>query len=313
MEYLFDGNFDASKPEDRERVKEIYPNWPATQRFIKKQMREVTHKADGELEFAEAEHVVAQMSARYGHWQDIECRELKHTLLAYESRCQGRVDLGDFHGSAAGDGKWQFSESEEYLRQLGALDEEEGKMPSVIVPNYIDSPSNYIGSSDTYAVVCLDECLSLMSQLERAIAAPFATPAKIITVVKSFTSSSHPEPRILPAYLLRHLESIAKFHGGIVPLHGRLFAQWMHHLYPRECQYPMFSEGTTPMLPYESRNKTGIEVMASPEELEASEQAMNQALKATPLLHKIHETCLPWTMQEELLAPVDQSPKINEL
>eukprot|EP00930_Biecheleria_cincta_P036664 TRINITY_DN25130_c0_g1_i1.p1 TRINITY_DN25130_c0_g1~~TRINITY_DN25130_c0_g1_i1.p1 ORF type:complete len:492 (-),score=88.25 TRINITY_DN25130_c0_g1_i1:32-1507(-) len=312
MEYLYEGNFDASSPDDRARVKEVYPNWPATQRFIRKQMREATHKAEGELEFVEAENVVTLMSKRFGHWQDIECRELKHTLLAYESSCQGRVDLGDFHGSAAGDGKWQFSESEDYLRQLGALDEQKDKRPSVIVPNYVDSPSNYLGSSETYSTVCLDECWTLMSQLERTIAAPFATPAKIINTVKGFTTSENPEPRVLPAYLLRHLESIAKFHGGIVPLHGRLFAQWMHHLFPRECQYPFFS-GAAPMLPYESQNKTGLKVMASPEDMAASEQAMNEALKASPLLHKIHESCLPWNMQEELLAPLDNDRRYSGL
>merc|ERR1719343_1639826 len=28
---------------------------------------------------------------------------------------------------------------------------------------------------------------------------------------------------------------IGKRHAGKVPPHGRLFAQWLHHAYPREC------------------------------------------------------------------------------
>eukprot|EP00931_Biecheleriopsis_adriatica_P104147 TRINITY_DN78880_c0_g1_i1.p1 TRINITY_DN78880_c0_g1~~TRINITY_DN78880_c0_g1_i1.p1 ORF type:complete len:520 (-),score=96.74 TRINITY_DN78880_c0_g1_i1:33-1532(-) len=298
--------------DERTNVKAVYPNWPATQRFIKKLMREATHKASGDLLFTEAEHIVTQMAARYGHWQDIECRELKHTLLAMETQCQGRVELGDFHGSSVGDGKWQFSETEEYLRSLGALDESNDQHPSVIVPNYIDSPSNYVADSETFSIVCLDECLTLMSHIERAIAAPFAPPTRIANLVKTLTSSSIPEPRALPDYLLRRLDSIAKMHGGRVPLHGRLFAQWMHHAYPRECQFPFSSGETKPMLPSEFANTEGP-VLASPEEMEANEKAMHEVHKEVPLLHKIHENCLPWTMQEELLTELPALDPSGEL
>ena len=73
-------------------------------------------------------------------------------------------------------------------------------------------------------MVRLDECWAVMSQLECAIAAPFATPAKVVNTVRDLTSPENPEPRGLHAYLLRHLQGVAEFHGRIVPLHGRLFA-----------------------------------------------------------------------------------------
>merc|ERR1719277_2780124 len=42
----------------------------------------------------------------------------------------------------------------------------------------------------------------------------------------------------ISASLRRQLEEIASAHGGQVPIHGRLFAQWLHYAFPRECPFP---------------------------------------------------------------------------
>merc|ERR1719221_93319 len=34
------------------------------------------------------------------------------------------------------------------------------------------------------------------------------------------------------------LQQVAEMHGGKVPLHGRLFAQWLHYVFPHECPFP---------------------------------------------------------------------------
>merc|ERR1719510_1400266 len=34
------------------------------------------------------------------------------------------------------------------------------------------------------------------------------------------------------------LRQIAEAHNGRIPLHGRLFAQWLHYAFPRECPFP---------------------------------------------------------------------------
>ena len=41
-------------------------------------------------------------------------------------------------------------------------------------------------------------------------------------------------PRALSQALQTRLREVANLHGGRVPIHGRLFAQWMHHAFPRE-------------------------------------------------------------------------------
>merc|ERR1719210_43724 len=51
-------------------------------------------------------------------------------------------------------------------------------------------------------------------------------------------------PRNLSSALLARLDEIAEHHAGQVALHGRLFAQWMHHAYPRECPFPHIAGST---------------------------------------------------------------------
>ena len=43
---------------------------------------------------------------------------------------------------------------------------------------------------------------------------------------------------MLQGALSEQLHRIADAHGGRVPLHGRLFAQWLHYAFPRECPFP---------------------------------------------------------------------------
>merc|ERR1719456_1215558 len=165
------------------------------------------------------------------------------------------------------DGQWQFQESAAYLRQLGALDETDVEKPRVIIANYISSPSNCIASSSFYSVCCMDECEGLLGNLERQIGAPEATSSRIASLVSELSSSSVVAPRKLSPTLLDRLGEIAAEHGGTVPLHGRLFAQWMHHAFPRDCPYPHLSGSTNPQTPDEWLASTGEDSMATDEEL----------------------------------------------
>merc|ERR1739847_167092 len=143
----------------------------------------------------------------------------------------------DFYKPALSGG-WQFQENVGYLRQLGALDESNPSSISVIIANYLYSQANCIASSGYYSVCGIDECEGLLGRLEENIAAPDAKPSTIIAIVESMPSSTVNSSRKLPLKLLNYLNEIAALHGGLVPLHGRLFAQWLHHAYPRECPYP---------------------------------------------------------------------------
>merc|ERR1719310_1687163 len=71
------------------------------------------------------------------------------------------------------------------------------------------------------------------------------------------SSTAPVEPRNLSAPLRARLEEVAKHHNDMIPLHGRLFAQWLHYAFPQECPYPHMSgtvsKRTGPLLPEESQ------------------------------------------------------------
>merc|ERR1719203_684527 len=153
----------------------------------------------------------------------------------------GRVTLGSFYKRAVVDKRWFFTESVPYLRDLGALDESNPDRPILMVPNYMNSPSQYIAASHFYAVSCLDECEPIMAYFEARLASPHASVRDILRLVVTSTRklnisiSISTSPSLSPRDML---ENIAAKHDGSIPLHGRLFAQWMHHMYPAQCAYP---------------------------------------------------------------------------
>merc|ERR1719394_778451 len=157
-----------------------------------------------EGKFDHVADVVQEVGHRFGGFQNAECQVLKEKLVDMEYEGSGRVPLSKFYSGINDDRDWPFLESAEYLRNLGALDDTNPSRPAVIIPNFLSSPSNCVAPSSFYSVCCMDECEGLLSQVEQAVASPAASVAR--------------------------LEEVAGHHGdGRVPLHGRLFAQWLHH------------------------------------------------------------------------------------
>merc|ERR1719160_2392823 len=68
----------------------------------------------------------------------------------------------------------------------------------------------------------------------------------------------------LKGALEQQLDRIAKTHRGKVPLHGRLFAQWMHFAFPQECPFPHRAGGAAVKTPEEF----GDAYVATPDEME---------------------------------------------
>merc|ERR1739848_234658 len=126
------------------------------------------------------------------------------------------------------------------------------------------------------------------------------------------SSSTVQAPRSLPAPLLFRLNEIAENHGGKVPLHGRLFAQWMHHAFPRECPFPHLSGTTNPLTPDEWLDMTGEEVNASTAEMQANiDRVQGEMVTTANRTMPEVEFDLPWYEEEELLVlrpPSRQTP-----
>jgi len=289
----------------REHVPQIYPTWPDTQKFIREVQESVAPKRNY-LYFSDTVTVIEEAGERYGRWQDLECRTLKETLLSVEDTGPGgagRVRIADFYGLALNEGKWQFSESLTYLRDLGALDESDSQNPRVIITNYISGPSNCVASSSYYQVCCIDECEDLLAHLEQKLAKPHAYPKEISAIVGSLRSPTQQTHRQLSPWLLKQLDSVAAQHGGVVPLHSRLFSQWMHFAYPRECQYPHVSGTITP-----KNLEAIVESPESVDEATANEDEMKHHFNSMPARVKevlnasAHEQLTMLSMKEELVA-----------
>merc|ERR1719498_996611 len=235
----------------------------------------------------------------FGSFQDFECRGLKEKLMKMEYRGTGRVKLADFYKPAL-DGSWSFQESVGYLRSLGLLDESNPSEPSVMIANYVNSHANCIASSGYFSVCCKNECESLFGYLEQHISNFEAEPATIIDLVEKLPSGTVAAPQISSS-LRQRLDEIASTHGGSVPLHSRLFAQWMHHVYPRECPYPHITGTTDSKIPEEWFVESGSAVTASNEEM-----MQFVSVKSTNFTHSHGgdlpvEDLTPWSDEEELL------------
>jgi len=187
--------------------------------------------------FQVASKIVRSMARAYGQWQNAECRQMASELRGLDSLSSGRVPLDKLY-SQPESADYVFHESTEYLRQIGALDEGGDAKPQVRIANYLMGPSNCIASSSYFSVCCLSECEGLMRELEQKIRAPTASAEQLLGLVGNMSSTSVEAPRDLSETLVDKLWAIADRHNGKVPLHARLFAQWMHFVFPSECPYP---------------------------------------------------------------------------
>mmetsp|Transcript_50823 Transcript_50823/g.80543 ORF Transcript_50823/g.80543 Transcript_50823/m.80543 type:complete len:563 (-) Transcript_50823:160-1848(-) len=300
-------------------IPDVFGHWSETKQFVS-EIRKNTTRSSGKvgttepyLDFSVLAQVVEEVGEKFGTFQDIECQHLKKSLTNIEVPGTGRVKLADFYKPAVAnpDEAWQFSESVAYLRQLGALDESDPNSPSVMIANYLHSSNNCIASSGFYSVCCKDECEALFGHLEERIGAPEAKPAAIMELVKKLASPSVPAPRDLPETLVSRLEGIAAMHGGMIHVHGRLFAQWMHHAYPRECPYPHLSGTITQQSPQEWED-SGSDIFASNEEMRQFTDIATQNV-ANDI--DVNEAMI-WTPEEELFverpvwSPTDTNSRI---
>lgn len=242
--------------------------------------------------FDDAHHVAGQLTRSFASYWETECQTIKGALVDMDTSGTGRVWLKDFYSSNK-DGVWHFGESESYLRDLGALDDSSWRGPQVIIPNYMQAASNCIISNANYNMCCMNECESILGDIEMAIGAPVATVDQILQLVANMTNFDDQPVRVDTGLSLQ-LQSIGEVHGNTVPLHGRLFAQWLHYMFPRECAFPHRSGTVVALTPVER----GDDSLASQDEVEKhasakmiSDEAVNAELDAMS----------QWTEDEELM------------
>jgi len=252
-------------------------------------------------------HLVEQVIDGFGMFQDVQCRELKNMMLALEGweRNDGRVLLTNFYSPYLQGIHEYFLERPAYLRSLGSLDETDPKRLSVIVPNFLYGRSFCIATdAGIQSFCCVDQCNALMEALERSIAHPVASPGLIAELVEALPSDTVAAPRNLSRSLRWKLDTIAEQHDGYVPLHGRLFEQWMHHAFPNECSQPRAVGDTeAPMTHDEWRDRRNISTQVTKKVMQQLTDLESQAVG--PACHD--EACMSWTHEEELVSDIDLS------
>jgi len=310
--YILGGNISAMPAAEvhssARAIAQVYPTWPHTQEWVRAVYDEVIPADRREaVTFDDVVGVVEEVGERYGRWQNTECLDLKGKLGGYGDTVTGRVRLADFYSGAVRDGHWQFTESVAYLRELGALDESDPENPRVIIANYINSPSNCVASSSYYSVCCINECEALLGSLEERVGAADAKPGEISTLVAALPSATREADRKLSEALLAKLQEVADHHGGRVPLHGRLFAQWMHLAYPMECPFPHPAGATNQDKALEWQERTGQSpTLNEPEMWQHIEEA--RARNAND--DSEEGVCGMWAMEEALVGGPARAPAV---
>lgn len=297
-------------------MKDIIPHWDQILAYLDGRVKEVMHHREQRplglskpghnalapyFSFDDAHALVGGITKSFASFWESECSVMKAALVNMDTHNTGRVPLSKFYSTAL-DTEWRFGESEAYLRDLGALDETSswyGKQ--VIIPNYMQAVSNCVVGSKHYLVCCQNDCEDIFGEIEIKIGKPVAQAADILSVVGNMTSQlsvDHDDPPHLDASLRSQLDQIAAGNGGLVPLHGRLFAQWLHYVFPRQCPFPHKSGTASALTPAEF----GDGFIASKNEMKTHAASVNE----TELVAKMGKEDLQWMSQwspeEELIA-----------
>jgi len=265
----------------------------------------------GQFTFEDALAVTGDISRGFAFFWDAQCQKIKEPLVAKDKSTTGRVRLVDFYGASDSDGEWRFGESEAYLRELGALDESsswEGKQ--VIIPNYLQAASNCVATRPHYLVCCVNECEDILGQLEASLRAPVAEPEDVLRALQGITNGDD-EPARTNRDMKRQLQSIASANGNKVPLHGRLFAQWLHHAFPRECPFPHKAGVAAAVTP--SQFGDNFAVSKAEVNKHMADEVIRKSLEASGARNMSASTELwmpQWSEEEELIA--DYSSQLGQ-
>lgn len=305
MAFLMGNNITARDQREielkRARFTKKYAGFAEAKTWYEATVQEKIGNGTSPVSFDSVAAAVEEIGATYHKFNDLECNDLRSTLRKMESRRAGRVRLSTFYNMSRFT-HWRFVENTEYLRSLGALDKSDTKQSSVVVANYVMGRQNCLEATNLYAICCKNACEDLMGHLEEQIAASKAPASTIAALVAALPSDSVAAPRTLSPLLLGRLDEIAAHHGGEVPLHGRLFSQWMHHAFPMECPFPHELGSINPQTVDEWLRDSGSATeQTSSEERQAVVEGDVCAIDWEGKVECAdEETELPWNTAEEL-------------
>lgn len=304
------------------------PHWDMTVSFVHGKVRELDYQRQESptklsrpghnalspyYSYEDVHNIVGGVTGSFASFWQSECWDMKASLVEMDPQRTGRVPMSKFYSSAL-ETEWRFGESESYLRDLGVLDETSSRGKQVLIANYIQGASNCIVSAPHYMVCCVSECEAVMGEIERTIGTPLALPSDILPVVGNMTPQTtvdHDDLVPLSNALVAQLEQIAATHGGRVPLHGRLFAQWLHFVFPHECVFPHMTGTASTATPTEF----GDSHIATQDEMKQHVKSKGQVPESEVDKEEL-QWMSQWSEEEELLgsyAELQESPLTKHL
>jgi hypothetical protein len=249
--------------------------------------------------WSDARTITRSIATNFAWFYETDCREMRNALIEMDSTGTGRIPISKFYSSHD-----YFGETEDYLNDLGVLDyATSSREAHVIIPNYMQAASNCIVSTPQYHICCPNYCERLLREVEMAVGTSEATDQEILAVIGNMTDSSSfdDERTHVDESLSLRLSEVASVHGGKVRLHGRLFAQWMHYVFPRDCPFPHKSGSVSTASAMEHSGSI---------EIEETERAVFND-ETFPVSNDISKNNTDWMSQwdedEELLAGYTQT------
>jgi len=218
---------------ERRDIERNYDGWSNVVEFVEAAVREGSQSGGlrQRVPFADALSMAEDVMTRFRSYSAEECRGVKALISTLPGGSSGRVRLSDFHRAAA-NGQALFGESTEFLAQLGAIDGTQPGDAHVLMPNYVYSPSNCVGTTSFFDMCCPNECEAILQDVEQTLQKPEATAEEVAAVLAGRGNGG------LSAPLMGELDMAVQAQGGRVGLHGFHFAQWLHRAFPRECPRP---------------------------------------------------------------------------
>jgi len=204
-----------------ETIRKIYTGWPQVEEFIRQQLENRLRGAKS-FHFGDAVKAADAVLLLFQEVSGSMCHDMMQDFSSFPGGNLGRVSLKDLRRKGSG----LFRESDEYLRELGALDESLPGNPYIFLPNYMLGPSNCDGTTSFYDLCCPNKCEVHKAHFERVLWET-SSAASVTEAAEERLGSTLPEKQKLKDPLA---------------LHGRDFAFWLHDVFPKDCPMPRESD-----------------------------------------------------------------------
>eukprot|EP00933_Yihiella_yeosuensis_P055719 TRINITY_DN5460_c0_g1_i1.p1 TRINITY_DN5460_c0_g1~~TRINITY_DN5460_c0_g1_i1.p1 ORF type:complete len:628 (+),score=132.70 TRINITY_DN5460_c0_g1_i1:144-2027(+) len=222
----------ASLEQARQQVttmKKLYDGFDDISSFIYEAVTKRGPSSNLTVAITAAEEVLQ----RYNKVSTALCSSLRSQLTNLPGGKSGKVPLSQLRIIGAQD---LLRETDEYLREVGALDERNPQNVSVLIPNYMNGPSNCDGSTSFYDLCCPNLCEARLAKFEGVVASnPDVDTVRVVAdLLAAMTDVDTSEDDL---ERLRSMSEAAAAQGNAF-LHGYAFNKFLHERFPSECPRP---------------------------------------------------------------------------